>query len=596
MIRWSYLLPRVLIVAVLVAAYWFGLNPLARWVLVQTGQSLTKAKVDLGSAQVSLARAQVELVGLQVADPRRPLKNLLAADGLTLDLDTAALLRRRLIVEQACVSGLRVDTDRDESGALAPGDGLRLTLPGKELLASAGRQLAESGRQWLEQVAAGLQQDLTQEIERLETVRTVNDLVERWPRQCQELETQAQVLRTRVERLRERFAHPPTNPLEILESCRQLTAELESLQRDVEQLQRQCAQLPQQAERDQQAVVAAAGRDRDELRRRFRLDRLRPEQLSEYLLQRELGERVATVLQWVHWVSRQGTTADEPEPVRARGVDVLPAHPVEPDFLIRHLSAAGRVWCEGRPYDFLATLAGLTTQPKVLGAPTEIRARVKLPAELWVEATIDRSGAEPHDRIIVQCPAWAQAARTLGNVDQLALSISPGNTALGLDVQICGPRLSGRLRTVQEPVELTAVLGPRCGGTRVAGVLQTALSGVRRLEADVYLCGTVAQPQWRLESNLGVQLVAGLSTAVQRELETRGDQLYAAMQRKVEERLAVAQQTLVARQAQVHNQLLAAIAEARQMGTSLAQRVPMAQPILSGGLPSSLATGLPLRF
>jgi uncharacterized protein (TIGR03545 family) len=593
MIRWSYLLPRAAIVLVIWAAYGFGLNPFTRWALVHTGQRLTSAKVGLNSVQVSPTRGQIELTGLDVADPRRPLKNLLAADGVELDLDTAALLRHKLIIDEARVNGLRLDTDRDESGELPPSGRLRLTLPGKELLAAGRRQLAESGRQWLERVAKGLQLDLRQEIERLEAVRTVNELAERWPRQCQELEARAEALRGRVERLREAFARSPTSPLEMVESCRRLTTELESLEREVEQIQQQCGQLPQQAERDCQAVVAAARRDRDELRRRFRLDDARPEQLSEYLFEHEVGQRVTTVLQWLLWVSRQGTAdPGTVEPARGRGVDIVPANPLEPEFLVRQMSVEGRVWCEGRPYDFLASLAGLTNQPKVYRAPTVVRARVNLPAELWIEASIDRSGPESHDRITVQCPTWAQPARTLGNAEQLALTLAPGNVALDVDVEICGPRLLGRLRAVQGPVECAAVLGPRYGGTRVASLLQTAISSVRRLEAEVQLYGTVTKPQWRLKSNLGPQLAVALSTALERELDTRREQLLAEMQRMLEGRMAAAQQAAFTRHAQVQNKLLVAITEARHMGSSLAQRVPVAQPLLSGSLPG----GLPVRF
>ena len=43
MIRWSYLLPRLAVVAALVLAYSFGLNPLVRWALIRAGQSITAA-------------------------------------------------------------------------------------------------------------------------------------------------------------------------------------------------------------------------------------------------------------------------------------------------------------------------------------------------------------------------------------------------------------------------------------------------------------------------------------------------------------------------------------------------------------------------
>lgn len=593
MIRWRYLVPRLLIVGLLLLVYWFGLNPAARWALVHTGQSITTAKVDLSEVQVSLLDGRVALAGLQVANPQRPLKNLLAADRVELDLDTGALLRRKLIVDDAQALGLRLDTDRDTSGAVDTWRGLDLSLPGKEMLAEGGRRLAELGRQWLEQVAAGLQLELAREVERLESVRTVRELAQRWPRQCQELETQADGLRVRIEQMRTTFANPPTNPLEAIEALRQTTNDLETIQRDLEQLQGQCRQLPQQVLRDRETVASALRRDQEELRRRFRLDDVRPEHLSEYLLQREMGERVVAVTRWIRWLSRQ--QADEPEPsdpVRGRGLDIFPARPAEPDFLIRFARVEGRAWCDGRSYDFLATLRGLTSQPKVLGKPLMIRAQVQQPAEMWIEATLDRSGAEAHDQIVVQCPALVQPSRTLGNPDQVALALSPGTTSIAMELELRGQRVSGRLRAVQEPVELLPVVGARCGGARVASLLQTALGSLRRLEAEVQLCGTANQPEWRLQSNLGPQLAAGISAALRRELDMRREQLVAEYRGRVEEELARAEQKLAGQQQQLLAKLDGAIAEARQVGNHLAQRLPSAQPNLPGGLP----TTLPFRF
>lgn len=592
MIRWSYLWPRLLVVAVLVLAYWFGLNPLVRWAVIRAGQSITAAKVDIESARVSLARGQVTLFGLQVADPKNPMKNLLAVGQVTLDLQPSALLRGKLIVEEAQASGLRLQSDRDTSGAL-PAENRQFSLPGKELLRAGGRELADLGRQWMEHVAAGLREDLTREVEQLQSVRMAGQLAERWPRQWQDLETRIEGLRARIDRARDGFDRPPANPIETFQHYRQLTAELEAIQRDIAEFQRQCDQLPQQALSDREAIAAAARRDVDDLSRRFRVDQPVGEHLSEFLLERELGEKVTAAARWIHWAARQVTVAPaEPEPARGRGVDILPARPSEPDFLVHWLSVEGRAWCDGRPCDFVATVSNLTGQPQIVRQPTTVRAQVKLPFEMWIEATLDRTGAEACDRIMVQCPGLAERWRTLGNPEQFALAIAPGKTALGLKVELRGQRLSGTLHVVQEPVELTPVVAPGCGGERVAGVLRAGLGQLRRLEAEVQLCGTVDQPDWHLQSNLGPQLAAVVAQAFQRELDVRRSELQDQLQRRVNGELARVEQVLAGKQEQLLAKLQGQIGEARQLGQSLAQRLPIAPPAMPGGLPGNL----PVRF
>lgn len=581
MIRWSYLLPRLAIVAALAAIYGFGLNPLVRWALVSTGQSITGAKVELHSARASLVRGEVTLGALQIADPGHPMKNLLAAEQLQLDLETSALLRGKLIVGEARATGVRIDGDRATSGALDPAAANAFSLPGKELLKAGARQLAEQGRDWLEHAAAGLGEDLAREVERLESVRLAAQLAERWPRACHDLDAQIDGLRARIERLREGFARPPADPMRIIDHFRQLTAELESIQRDIEQFQRQIEELPKQASRDRAAIAAAARRDLDEVARRFHLDRPSPEQLSEYLLEREFGERVAVAARWIAWASRQTARAPSDRQLqRGRGVDVLPARPAEPDFLLRWLTLEGRAWCDGHPCDFLATVSGLTSQPQVVGQPTVVRAQVKLPTEIWIEATLDRTGAEPCDRFTVQCPAWNQPARTLGDPGQLALAVAPGTVRLALQVELHGRRLAGRLHVAQEPVELRAVVSPRCGGARLAEVLQAGLAQFRRIEADVALCGTADQPEWQLRSNLGADVAAAISTAFTRELELRRGELMAQVQRRIERELTGVDQLLAGKQQQLFDKLQGQIADARQLSQSLAQRVPLTPPAL----------------
>jgi hypothetical protein len=211
---------------------------------------------------------------------------------------------------------------------------------------------------------------------------------------------------------------------------------------------------------------------------------------------------------------------------------------------------------------------------------------------MWVEATLDRTGAEACDRIVVQCPGMDQPSRTLGNPEQFALAIAPGKTALGLTMELHGPRLSGTLHLVQEPIELTPMVAEGCGGQRVAGVLRAGLGQLRRLEAEVQLCGTVDQPDWRLKSNLGPQLAAAVTQAFQRELDLRRSELQAQLQQRLNREVARLEQVLVGKQEQLLAKLQGQIGEARQLSQSMAQRLPVAAPAMPGGLPGNL----PIRF
>ena len=83
---------------------------------------MTKAKVDIARLDTSLLQGRMQIRGIQIADPRNTDKNLLQFKTADLQLDRSALLKRKFIVQQARLSGVRFNQLRSSSGALAPNE------------------------------------------------------------------------------------------------------------------------------------------------------------------------------------------------------------------------------------------------------------------------------------------------------------------------------------------------------------------------------------------------------------------------------------------------------------------------------------------
>ncbi len=199
MTRWSYLRWRLAILGAALLALWLGLNPLARRSLVSLGQRITGAKVEIGELSASLARTELALQDLQVADPDSPMENLFEARELTVSLESDSFLRRKLIVREGRIGGLRFNTPRTTSGALekrphrAPHEN-----QGPSLLE---KKLVEFGELWMERLAALLQQEVREEVEQLHSVELARELLRRWPAEYEQMEARVDALRSRVEEL-----------------------------------------------------------------------------------------------------------------------------------------------------------------------------------------------------------------------------------------------------------------------------------------------------------------------------------------------------------------------------------------------------------
>jgi len=584
MIRWKYVVPRLVLLSVVLLAIWFGLNPLVRWSLVSTGQSMLGAKVEIGNVEASLLRTEIQLSDVHLADPRSPMKNLIEARQVTLALEGDPLLRRKFVVREGRISGLKIGTDRKTSGELEPGAGWDVEIPTAEL--------AEFGEKWLEEVAEVLRRDL---VEELESVRLARELFHRWPAEYEQMEARVDSLTRRIDGLNALYRSQSGDVLQDIELYQQAANELATIREEMLQLHGEIERLPQQALRDRDAIDAARRHDVEQIRRKLRLvSELDPEAISEYLLGPEMGRRVVTLARWIQW-SRQylPSGGEESEPIRGRGIDVLfPGSRRDPDFLIRSLVLDGEGTLFNERFRFRGTATGLTSQPELHGQPVVLALQVEGKAALGIEAVVDRCGDMPRERITINCPGLAQPERVLGQPGRLALAVSPGNTHLWMSVELAGDELTGQVIVEQRPVELLPQLAPEYGGPRLAESLRVATSQVRDIRVAVDLSGTLQQPRCRLHSNLGPQLAEGLNLMVRRELEVRRDELLAYVQRQLTGELARFEQTVRNQQQAAFEKLELGDAQIQELSQMVAQRIRVPEGILGKALPD----GLPLRF
>jgi uncharacterized protein (TIGR03545 family) len=221
----------------------------------------------------------------------------------------------------------------------------------------------------------------------------------------------------------------------------------------------------------------------------------------------------------------------------------------QPGVLIRSLQLEGSARIAGQPVELRGLLMGYSSAPRLHNEPIRLHlvGNGSLPLEL--EATIDRTGTMPRDKLAVDCKGALLREMALGKADQLGLSLAPSIGALSVKVAVDGDQLSGNIQLVQQRVQITPVLNG-AAGKRLTAALDDTLGSVGSIATRLTLSGTVDRPSCELQSNLGAAVAQAMQRAVRRTGDQHAKALLAEAGRRVDERLAEVDRQVAEQQAQ----------------------------------------------
>lgn len=539
--RWSYLLPRLAVVALLLVFSEYGAGKLLRYGAQSAGQSAVGARVEIQRSSASLLKTEATLGGIAVADPRDPMTNLFEADRLTLDFDSAAALRKKAVVTQGTLTGIRFGGARTESGALPdaapgePGGGFSLSdLPGSDLA---------------ERYFDGVQDRFMADLQ-LESVRVAKELREKWPAEYQRLHSRAEALRDQIKDFTARVKDAKENPLRNVEFLQQTPNQIAALKRELSTLQAKLKALPGEVQQDRRRVAAAREHDAQLLREKLSLGSMDADSLSQYLVGEQIAGPVGELVGWLRWARRLAPGGEQVAAASGtRGQEIIPPGCRRtPDLLIRSLKLSGGAQLAGRPVEFDGLLTSLTTEPRVHGEPLQLTLTTRGAATVEVRATLDRTGETPVDELIADCPMLTLPRLKLGNAEKFGLTVAPSTAALSVSLKLTGERLAGDVQLVQREVKVTPHIKQAIGDVLAEEDLERALASrlanAGRLVTSVTLTGELSDPKWKVWSTAGPAVAEAMDAAIKRLAEQKAQALLAKGEQAVADQLGALDQEL----------------------------------------------------
>jgi uncharacterized protein (TIGR03545 family) len=550
--RW--LRPRGLVlfagtVVVLVGCGWLLADTLVRRAVEAAGTALVGARVELEAADVGLFPPRLGLTGLAVTNPDAPLTNAVEVADARLRLDGGALLGGRLVVDAMGVEGVRFDTPRTRSGALArhpkaPGEkGPGLPLPAFSL-PDVGTILKDNP---LQSVAEGeaLAKDLKAARagweDRLKTLPGRDRL---------------DAYRTRAQAIDKERKGGLEGVVKAARDAAALKADvdkdLKTLRQAGDALQTDLATYRRRTE----AVAAAPAAEAKRLVQRYQQGGALG--LGTAFLEPTAARWADTALAWYRRLEPLASRAARAvrteggsravRPLHGAGVDVtFPESRPLPGFLVREAT----VWVQLAGGRLAGRVRDLTPEPEVLGRPLTFAFAgdpVGNLGSVRVEGTVNRvDPTHPDDRFSLRLSGVRVRDLALARGGPLPVTLAEG----AANVQVTGTRrgdaLDVNLKADLSGARFTTEAGP--GET--AKALAQALSGVRQATVQAALTGTLAAPRVSVRSDLDRVVAGALGAVAEARARALEADLTAEIRTRVEGRLAEARDGVAALDGQV---------------------------------------------
>ncbi len=530
-IRWQGLLAFVVVVGAIIALWLLFVDGMVSRLIEKTGTAIVGAEVDV-KAHVKLFPLGITLRDLEVTNPQAPDTNSLECGRIAFNLDTLNLFRRKVIINEMAMEGIRFDTKRKRPGTVRQKIEEKKT-GGKSALALSMEK---------PDVKKILQTESLESVRLIESTQT--DLKKKdteWQKRIEELPNKA-----KIDAYRDRIDKIKKTKQSVLGIAGQV-GEVRNLKQDIEKDLERVKQAGTAFSSDLASAKTLVDRaeqsplnDVRKLRDKYSIS---PAGLSN-MTQVLFGERIAswarTGLLWYRRVQPivERVQAAGPQkkdvavvkPLRGKGVDVrFKEYRPLPDFLIGRAAVSA----ETKAGMLSGTIRNITPDQNVLGTPLTYALKgEKLSAAKAVAIT----GALDHirpDKPEDTAHAVVQGYRLQNLVlsDEKELPVSLQDALVDFDLNVARTQtLKARLTATINSARLN--VGAGGSDNFFAAAVRSALSKVSRFSISADLAGTLDNYTVNVSSDLDGVLKNAVGSVVAEQSAKLERELKAAIQEK----------------------------------------------------------------
>lgn len=535
MTRWTYLIPRLIILGLIALAVWVSSDPLIRRVIVKNLENSTGAKVEIGRLRTSLNKRQLFIEDLVIANPRDPMKNLIQADMAYIELDTNSLLNGCVVIERGQTSKAVFGAPRTNSGALDHNN--QLPVESESWKPKSFEPVERIGLRWLDQLPVKNDTELT--VQTTAIAAAANGLDQFWAKELNDQTSNVAAIKARTADLKRLVAPNSNNPLRSKKADSTFVHTEISTASNL--IAERISELKQTLQTQREALQTAHLQDIQKIKATNYISQFDGDSITQLLLSKAEEKNINEI---IHWFDRFRKTVPDPRvdflPKSKRGLDLkIPLANKLPGLLIKSIDIEGEGRFANRHTKFAGTAYNLTSHPHLHDQPASFELRAQGDQHVIVKCVLDRRSEQSVDFLDIVCPDLeVRESQLLGEPNSIQVTMGPRSRIQGdIKIQAIDDQLSGEIVFRRSNVSLHVdKLNSLAGGDDAALKINQGLSGLNQFESKVQISGTFEDYNYVLKSDLGIRF----SNAVSQELNSK-EQLAIEARREALNRLLDAQ-------------------------------------------------------
>ncbi len=530
--------------------------------LEYAGSHINGAEVDVRRVSTSFIHASLEINDIELTDKEHPERNTIQVGTIHFQMSWDALLRAKILVNDASILNIQALTPRARPGYVIPP-----TPPSSSkstVLDKVQSQVVEQTRKkyngnFLGDVAGilggadpqsqlkNIQGELKSEARIKELQKDLAEKKTKWDERIKQLpqSKELQAYNDRIKALKFDF----NNPGELAKSVQEAQKIINEASEKVKLIDQTQKDLKAdvngytQAYKDLEKLIQE---DVSSLQSRLKLPNIDAKEFSQQLFMHMIEEKLGGMAKYVE-LARQymppKKTAEQKQAEKAeqvlppkRGQGKTYRFPITtgyPLFWLKHAAISSEVSSSAFSGDIKGEIKDLTTDPAFIGRPTLLLAHGEFPKQdihgFDAKITLDHTTDVAKESMILKVDHFPVGDKKLSDSPDVRLGISKASGSSQVDATFVNQEITMAMHNTFSDIKYDLAAKNQV----VQEIIDAVLKGIPTVNVDAQIKGSLSDLDIHINSNLGEELSKGF----QKQLQAKIEQAKAQLKKLIDEKI-----------------------------------------------------------